>query len=334
MGKKKGSGPKRNHHFVPKLYLRGFTDTEMPSMLWVYERGREYEPGMGKLTSNPYRRSISSAGAEMDHYAYRRNDGKIDYETYENALEKEEKAANKLIEKIRGFKPLNEEEKLVFAQYMTMMYKRVPRRNTDVHPLWLETIEEETQVWAEEFNKARRIHQNEGNTEALQNLDKLQIYVQARLNSYREGIPDDMRLDSMLKGMQTTQRAVVSMRWQYFQAPIGDSFVTSDSPMFRFDSLGLQDPQSEFTFPISSSLAVVGSWYLDMPESIRHVTSEVVREINRRTCSSAFKYVYGRDAQKQIYDLMHEADSQLSILYDYVLPAIGLPKVPKWVQEA
>ncbi|MDB5033798.1 MAG: hypothetical protein JWQ98_1039 [Chlorobi bacterium] len=328
---------KRNHHFIPRLYLRGFTEPESPSMLWVYEHGRTYAPGIGRLTSNPYYNSISKAGMEQDHYAFRRDDGTMDYETFENALEKKEKSADRLIEKIRGFLPLNEEEKLVLAQYMIMMHKRVPKRAEEAQGDWPEVVEERAKVWTESFNEARRIRQAEGNENALQNLDKLRMRVEEQFNLYREGMTDGLRLAAMLRGMPMTQMAIASMRWQYFKAPHGTFFVTNNNPVFRFKSLGLSNLQPEITFPISSSVAIVGSWYLDMPELIRQVSSGVVQEINRRTCFSTYRYVYARAAHKQVYDLVQDlvpdSESKLSVLYDYILPATGLPTDPDWVRQ-
>ena len=126
---------KRRHHFVPKLYVKGFIEDKESPFVWVYERGTPYNPG-NKRHHNPCRRPISLVGAEEDHYAFEEKDGTVDFDTYENKLEKLEKPSNPIFEKLRQYNMLTVQEKEIFAAYVRLMYKRVPRRKERFRRSW------------------------------------------------------------------------------------------------------------------------------------------------------------------------------------------------------
>ena len=311
---------KRNHHFVPKFYLKGFTDSDSPSKLWVYTRGRDFDQGDRTHTWNPYKSSIGKAGMGRDFYACKDVHGKVDYNTFENELEKKEKPADKLIRKICGFQPLNENEKEALSLYMTMMHQRIPKRFENLRANLPDLIREEKDGLLNQYEGAN------GNENTSRGMIEKAI-------DYLSKNPDEILLRSMLEGMPISRRAMTSMRWQYFVPPIGDYFVTSDCPLFHFENLGLDHSRAEFVFPISSKVAIVGSWYMGLPEVICHISSEVVQEINRRTCVNAHNFVYAKVACKRIYDLMQDHNGQLPLLYNHIIPNAGLPLVPKWVSN-
>jgi hypothetical protein len=108
---------KYNHHFLPRLYLRGFACDGDPAHIWEYERGREYHPGSHKRSKfNPVRVPLSKAGAALGEYAYDRADGSTDFNTYENALEQLEKPANDVFQKIRNQQAVANSDREVFAE--------------------------------------------------------------------------------------------------------------------------------------------------------------------------------------------------------------------------
>jgi hypothetical protein len=119
------NNPKRNHHVTPKLYLKGFVIKTGEPYIWVYERGRPYNPGDDEIANNPYKDSIKNAGVERDFYADPKEDGTQDFETFENKLELLEKPADSTFQKLRARQGINDDEKLTFATYIILMYRRV-----------------------------------------------------------------------------------------------------------------------------------------------------------------------------------------------------------------
>jgi hypothetical protein len=118
--------PKRNHHVLPELYLKGFVTNADPPFIWVYQRGQLYNPGRGKITNNPYRDSIGKI-TTRDYYAFPHEDRTKDFETYENFLEKVEKPANSIFARLRSKGEFSWNDKEVFSRYLVQMHRRVHR---------------------------------------------------------------------------------------------------------------------------------------------------------------------------------------------------------------
>ncbi|MDE3068755.1 MAG: hypothetical protein KGJ60_14570, partial [Verrucomicrobiota bacterium] len=90
---------KHNHHVLPKLYLKGFIAKKDEPFIWVYQKGRQYNPSSNpynhrdECEKNPYFDTITNAGAELDFFADPHKDGRVDFDTFENILESLEKPA-------------------------------------------------------------------------------------------------------------------------------------------------------------------------------------------------------------------------------------------------
>jgi len=209
-------GPKLRHHVLPRLYLKGFTERNSDKFLWVYERGRIYlpasgkHPGSGKGKFNPYKDSITSAGAERGaYYACKNDSGVTDYETYENILEKLEKPADPVLRKIRARQPLTTEDKRIFTSYILLMHRRGPQRNEEMAPQFWPKVVDDLSEQFERWSLASTHHRaGEVNREA-----------QAMLDSRRSEMPDDIRLDSMVGPEGLVHQALFQMTWQFLVAP-------------------------------------------------------------------------------------------------------------------
>jgi Protein of unknown function (DUF4238) len=81
--------------------------------------------------------------------------------------------------------------------------------------------------------------------------------------------------------------AISQMNWQFLIAPDDSKFLTSDNPVFFFEGIGLNKPQSEITFPISSTVALAAFGRAGFREGFVTTTTQVVAEINRRTAQSS-----------------------------------------------
>jgi hypothetical protein len=138
----KDSTPKRKHHKVPRYYLKGFVEKEGEPFIWVYRKGLQFGPGRIRYKHNPYRDSINFVGSEMDYYASTNRDGVVDYETYENILERLEKPADPVIQKIRNRQMITMDEKVILASYIVLMLKRVERRRQKAARMWPSFLEE------------------------------------------------------------------------------------------------------------------------------------------------------------------------------------------------
>ncbi len=312
MGKK--TQRKRNHHFAPKFYLKGFIEAEKSPFVWVYVKGKSYNPGY-KNHHNPCKRPISRVGAKRDHYAFRKRNGTVDFDTYEDELEKQEKPSNFVLEKLRRREMITDQEKVIFAAYVYLMYKRVPKRKERFTKNWpgvFKSVSSDMAKWLD-FEEAVT---DKADSTRLARISELRSELERELEYYKEHIPIDTEIPLKSLVMESPlgiPGILAVMTWQFFIAPKGYGFLTSDNPVF---SPGLDKPFAEVSFPISKNIALVISWY-DLEQGFFVTTPEVVNEINRRTVGGAQYEVYYSSAEEWVFNLMTESREGYYLIYPY-----------------
>lgn len=279
------NNPKRNHHVLPRQYLKGFAIENDQPHIWVYKRGEPYNPGRGTITNNPYRRSIEDAGAEWDFFADPQKDGNKDFETFENILESLEKPANAIFKKLRAYQLITQEEKCIFSRYVILMQTRVWSGRERIKKQLSETLaaSEPTKEFFEETNiqdtpelraKWKMV------AESLANQPDFYISMHNRVAAVA---PDSLRV----QGLQR-------MTWTFYVAPKSHSFFTGDDPVF-IPKFGFGWNNSELSFPISTDVALIASWNKSMTEGFEEAKSQIVKEINRRTIGQASKIYFSQN---------------------------------------
>ena len=88
------------------------------------------------------------------------------------------------------------------------------------------------------------------------------------------------------------EEAIATMTWTFLTFDDRPAFMTGDNPLFHFSHLGVGKPESEISFPVSSTILLWGTWRTDSPQGYIPVRHPVVREMNRRTASNAVRYVF------------------------------------------
>ena len=78
--------------------------------------------------------------------------------------------------------------------------------------------------------------------------------------------------------------------------------------------MGIGNPESEVTFPISSHIALWATWRFDLKEGYFPTNSQVVKELNRRTCSTATRFVFHSHMEDWVLPLLIKDRLQLNML--------------------
>ena len=122
--------PKIHNHYVPKFYLKGFTEKPASEMMFVYQKG----------TRDIFHTQVKNIGNEKGLYT----------DELEAVLANDiENSANPILQKLRNLQLITTDEKLVFSRYMFSMFLRVPK-----HLSWV--IEKSPKIMDKTFSDLER----------------------------------------------------------------------------------------------------------------------------------------------------------------------------------
>ncbi len=256
------------HNYLPKYYLKGFCRSEDNS-IWAFD----------KTSGNKFITQIKTLANITGLYS----------EEIEQYLANEiENPANPVLDKLRNHQTINDSEKSVFAKYISVMWKRVPRAQEDVKKM------------------APRIADEIGNKLKFDLMDK-QVKMPEETNfiDIRRREIDDIisrfsecpPKDIWLKNIPPDRtpnivNAIKSMTWRFFEFDDNPAFLTCDNPVFYFQEIGVGRKDSELSFPISSHIVLWATWRSDISDKYIKASSQVVKEMNRRTAHNASKFVF------------------------------------------
>ena len=109
-------------------------------------------------------------------------------------------------------------------------------------------------------------------------------------------------------------RAILpAMTWVFFAPDKKQHFITSDNPIFFFKGMGIGKPESEITFPLSSTITLWATWR-NLKEGYIPAKDACIREINRRTASIATRYVYYSEEAQWVVNLINKKIFRLNRL--------------------
>jgi hypothetical protein len=256
-------------HYVPQAHLRRFQDDSIPGLIWMYD----------KKTKSFVQASISNVAQQADFYS----------EDVEKALANViELPGNRCMNKLLRQESLDNAERTQLSLYMMVMATRGPRQRRKSFELAskvLATVIDDTQ---KEFEQLKR--------ENLKNSEQSRMWqeeLDAVAEKYSKQMPEQIlnQINTPFWSEKTVE-CIHNMAWHIIPAPPSMCFVTCDTPAHFFEGLGLGNSDSEFTFTISKTNALIGeqrhSWGITYEKS----NVRVAKEVNRRILSAAERFVF------------------------------------------
>lgn len=264
-----------DHHYVPRYYLRGFTNPPMSNLLWVYEKG----------SRRTFQTGVSRIGYENHFYTFTEDDGTRNTTSVESFLTYNiENPANPILRKLREKQMITQEEKRIMSNYIAVMMMRVPRNMERMQQLTPGV--KETLAATIDQEVADAMSKNPDNKETLGNFLAV---TKSILDEYSEGLPKK----AYLQFINTRFASVIyHMTWQFFTSEGGPSFLTNDNPVFFDEGIGIANEHSEISFPISSTVGLWASWRNDVSEGFVRANNQMIKELNNRTISNATRFVF------------------------------------------
>ena len=275
------------HHYLPQHYLRCFSTPDNPDYIWMYDK-----------SSKEFKRlPIQNVAQSSEFYS----------EEDERALsEKIEQPAQAPLKQLRKGQQVDVRGRLAVTFYLESMIKRVPHIRNSM-------LEIAPQA------KANLLAEIRGNPESLASRSNLtQAQVLHQIDQWEHEF-DSNRLsgrDDLIRRQWSTRaliECIFSMTWRVIRADGSHHFLTGDNPVFFDKGYGLKPPYGEFSFPLSSDVALHGSWQ-GPSAGLLFVQSNpaLVKEINRRVIFNAERFVF-----------YHEKASWVSVVAEKQKPRLN-----------
>jgi hypothetical protein len=257
----------QRNHYVPEFYLKGFCSEN--GILTVYEK-----PTGAYFEAPPSRVAVVKGFYSLDLERY--------------LSENIEEPANAVLAKIRSEDTLSADDKVTLAKYIVTMWKRVPRARRRLHERALKVSEElRTEIRAQFSTvQARDPSKEEIVKERLRQADEI-------LDRLASDPPDEVFYRIILS--EATPRlvaAAAAMTWVFLVTDDTLPFSSCDNPVFIFERLGIGRPESELSFPVSSHVALWGSWRPMEDRTYLKAPPQLVKELWRRAAHNAERYLY------------------------------------------
>ena len=277
-------------HYVPRYYLKGFSQNDGKT-IYVYD----------KTERRCFTTQVKSIANETDFYS-------PEVEKYlANGIEN---PANDVLKKIRDRVEISPGDKQTLSAYMTCMMKRVPKGKEKLKDLAPHTAEAVRQRIDSLLNVAAAAQ-----PEKNEFIQKRRAEIGEIIDKYAKDPPKEIWLTNMPpEKSPRVLAALSSMTWRFLTFDEYPAFLTSDNPLFFFTSMGIGNPESEVTFPISSHITLWATWQLDLKEGYFPTNSQVVKELNRRTCSIATRYAFHSQGEDWVLPLLTKGRWQLNRL--------------------
>jgi hypothetical protein len=222
------------------------------------------------------------------------------------------------------------EDVLVMAQFLALMYARVPRAVEAVREIETTVSVELLKMLAERPDDLRaqleRYKAETGDRDAP-SLEDLTDSIRHFEERFTLDVDDRRPLAVAILATPEITKQLLTMTWCICDAPSGEFFITGDCPMAVFVPItgrkamfggGLALPAVEVTFPLSPAVCLL----LDRKGGAlrRRVGAQFVREVNRRTAYVAERFVISTYQTKRVAECVRAG-----------AVSVGRPKTDKGV---
>ena len=276
-------------HYIPQFYLKGFCEPDSPEIIARYEKGSR-----DILTTH-----VKNVAQETGFYSR---------EVEQFLANEVEGPANLVLQTIRERNPITPEAKFILAVYMVTMLKRVPQSQVRIQEFAPEVVQSVFGQLDKELTQLADIYPEEAEVVQRRREQARRLRVQ-----YEANVPKEvwLQLISPFTSPQTLV-ALSAMTWCFLTFDKGSAFLTSDNPVYFHSSIGIGQPDSEVSFPISSSVVLWATWRPDLREGFFPTKETLVREMNRRTASAATRYVFYLREEEWVANLINRKRHRLN----------------------
>lgn len=257
-------------HYVSQFYLRGWQVevNSKPKRVWIYEKG-----------GHPRHRAIKNVAGEENFYAIEEFDGTIDNSTIEQYLGIAESKVGTMFQKFTRKEIINETEREIFAEFLTVFLMRSPASKKKIAELskeFLPRIIKPLRKRAQNFPEVKK-------EKVLENINKVENWHKEKPASL---------FPRLVAVRPQVARYIDRMDW-IFLCSKNSEFLTCDNPLIYNRGTGITDPKyGHIIFPVNRTISFQATNANQFNNGYVEIEDKLVEEINSRVVGNAHKQVY------------------------------------------
>lgn len=287
---------KKNQHFVPRSFLKGFAIDSEDSLIWGYDK--KYCKCTGKRSMNQI--------CSFDYYYEQLKPDGSKTQVLEDGFQAIETPAIEIIRNLSTSQTLSSHDKGCLAFYIGLMLTRGPSFRDGVHEIHKHSAEIMLQ---KEYESGRL-------PEPPAILKKL-IVNNDITSAIKTEILPHVSLQYMYDMANKISQSLCDKKWDIYYIENCDYFITSDTPVMfgRFDpkesrSIGPAHPQSFVLFPITKKMLIAVRPFCEPDCSSFEfipVKDGMVEATNKLMCFHAQRFIYTSEQSQKLLDCIKKA---------------------------
>ncbi len=300
-------------HIIPKAYLEQFAikkkARDETGRFFVYEKGKQ-----------PRRAAPKAEGVENGYFAFVRPDGSID-ESLENSLAEFEYTAHELFPLLRHrCFCWDQQSRSVIALYAGLLFARSKAKRDASIDLYKKSCQELPQTFSDETlvkTLSERYSKAASRAVSVQEIHDAALNIAAKSEDWTEG--KNAFLRSFVESGEHTAQVIFNKPWQFWDAPDGAEFITSDCPVATglpagqdhqelAPGFGFGYPGVRVFFPLNPRLCLAMGY---RGHDRRTVSPNDVRRVNELIAGFAFQHIYSPVKSKAISELVNDFGSSV-----------------------
>jgi len=287
---------KKNQHFVPRSFLRGFATHSEDSLIWGYDK--KY----GKCTG---KRSINQICSFDYYYEQLKPDGSKT-QTLEDGFQTIETTVIEIIRNLSTSQKLPSHDKGCLAFYIALLLTRGPSFRDGIHEFHKHVAE----ITLQKEYKSGRLPEPPA-------ILKERIIDNDITSVVNAEILPHVSLQYMFDSANTISHSLCNKKWDIYYIKNSDYFITSDTPVMFGDmnskenrTIGPAHAESLVICPITKKMIVAVRPYCKADCSgfeFMPVKDGMVDKLNELMCFNAQRFVYASGQSQELLGYVKKA---------------------------
>jgi hypothetical protein len=287
----------RKHHYIPKFYLRGFSDLgfgkEQGKVCVVDLRGKKH-----------FTTSAENVAHVRDYYAFESEDGSTNFQVETKFFNGIDGKAAQIIGKINGLKKVTiEDDWDGLCRFIAALEVRTPSQRQTSYEMEQYVFDLMNGHLATSLEACeQRLKEAEEKTG-----EKVECTPQELMDyvaEYRVKIPQNEHVALMMSVIPQSEAIIRRMTPHLFIAGENERFITSDYPIVKIDTdeerrreglmgVGWATPEVEAIIPLTKTHCLVLNW--DGKPDVMTVNNQTVAYCNAAQLATSFQYAFAEN---------------------------------------